>query len=492
VNGHETVDRIWVDNNEFTRQNTDKRTTLDLAFTALTSGGFTENDAHQFRFGVVLGWASHDEERTRNGGYTIRDRYDSSDWGDEIYLYSRQREYNFYLQDSWTIGRLTINPGLRFTVYNGGFKNTAKDIYDTSVFAPRLGVAYDVFGDGSTVVKGHMGRYDQGLFAWMYDREKSGHAFTPTYYYDYNPDTGEYDIPAGGLPATLATLDPGIDQPYVDQFVFGAERMLPMDFTVGVDVIYRRFRDIIAMVNLNADYDALRAPDNPLTGGNLMFYELLSDQDYHLVNPGGAYRNYSSVALRVNKRFSDNWSLRYSLVWSELAGNTDATDGYAPEWEDKNGQTNFVGKLPGFHPWESKLNVTYYFPWDIFATAYYTYLTGEYWTPYVQIDGLWYNDRSDALMESRGSNRYPSQHQVDLKVSKTFKFQDRYGLEFTLDVFNLLDKRAATSVDEQWGWYEYDYTDHPDSSYWDPNPDFGATISTMRPRELRLGVKFSF
>ena len=79
-----------------------------------------------------------------------------------------------YVQDVWTLNRLTLNLGARFDFLNG--YNPAQtrpggqyvdevtfaevtDVPNWKDFSPRLGVAYDLFGDGKTAIKAQLGRY---------------------------------------------------------------------------------------------------------------------------------------------------------------------------------------------------------------------------------------------------------------------------------------------------------------------------------------------
>ena len=84
------------------------------------------------------------------------------------------RQYGYYVQDQWTVDRMTINAGLRFDTVNGTgnavsnpggpFRAAAdyprlENIPNWKDVSPRIGVAYDLFGDGRTAVKVSWGSY---------------------------------------------------------------------------------------------------------------------------------------------------------------------------------------------------------------------------------------------------------------------------------------------------------------------------------------------
>jgi hypothetical protein len=246
------------------------------------------------------------------------------------------------------------------------------------------------------------------------------------------------------------------------------------------------------MANFNDDYDALLAPDNPLTGGDLPFYELLSEQDFALTNPAAAYREYDAVMLRFNKRFADGWSMNASLVWADLDGNTDSVDGYDDTWEDLNGQVNSDGTLPGYSEWELKANASVDLGWDMILSGYYLFRSGEHWTPYVQVRGLLENDRTYVNMEPLGSEQLDDRHLLDVKLEKRFKFARDMGLAIMIDVFNLLNDDTVLEVSERWGTYYYQWDAHPEESEWDPSSSFGQPTDVEDGRAIRLGVKLSF
>ncbi len=79
-----------------------------------------------------------------------------------------------FVQDSWTLGRVTLNPGVRFESFTGSIEGLSvgagrfvperrfqdvPDVPNWDTVAPRLGFAWDVLGDGKTAVKAGWGKY---------------------------------------------------------------------------------------------------------------------------------------------------------------------------------------------------------------------------------------------------------------------------------------------------------------------------------------------
>jgi hypothetical protein len=83
----------------------------------------------------------------------------------------------FFVQDQWTLRRLTLTMGLRFDWMSqslGAVNNPANALFPAYSsparegvptwmdLSPRIGAAYDVFGDGRTAIKGGLNRYVAG------------------------------------------------------------------------------------------------------------------------------------------------------------------------------------------------------------------------------------------------------------------------------------------------------------------------------------------
>src|SRR5438876_9820829 len=88
-------------------------------------------------------------------------------------------DFGYFMQDSWTIKRLTISPGLRVDNFNSKIEATAvpagrfvparyfperlKVPNWIGYTAPRFSMAYDLFGDGRTALKAAVSKYYQPL-----------------------------------------------------------------------------------------------------------------------------------------------------------------------------------------------------------------------------------------------------------------------------------------------------------------------------------------
>jgi Carboxypeptidase regulatory-like domain len=139
---------------------------------------------HNIKVGITDEQAFNDESRTRNNqtdglnfdffnGRPIRLQY----YAQPFLQQERQNaEIGLFAQDAWKIQRMTLSLGLRWDYLTMGYPEAdlpagpfvpARHVDELSGIPtwsdinPRLGISYDVFGNGRTAVKASLGRYNQ-------------------------------------------------------------------------------------------------------------------------------------------------------------------------------------------------------------------------------------------------------------------------------------------------------------------------------------------
>ncbi len=163
----------------------------------LTSYSRTQDDSNNFNQKVTLNYITG-SHALKGGLQTLQGHYDFYGMQDVAQLnytlsrgvpvsltqfagpfQSRTRlsGVSLFAQDQWTLKRLTLNLGVRYDQFSG--RTLAQDIPagpyrpafsvaeqkglpDFKDITPRIGVAYDVFGNGKTAIKGAFGKYLMG------------------------------------------------------------------------------------------------------------------------------------------------------------------------------------------------------------------------------------------------------------------------------------------------------------------------------------------
>jgi hypothetical protein len=144
-----------------------------------------------------------------------------------------------YVQDRWQVGnRVTADLGLRFEDVNS---EATGDIIgaDTRAWMPRLGVSFDVEGNGRTVAQATYGRYSGRFTERAFARNTNvgtpsvivyaytgpngeGHDFAPGY------DLANYTtVITGSFPTANIFFDPDLTSPKTDEFTLSLGRELP-------------------------------------------------------------------------------------------------------------------------------------------------------------------------------------------------------------------------------------------------------------------------
>ena len=458
--------------------------------------------SHEFKFGFEF-----ERSKIRNeSGYPGGRQYYDYGGPYEVYLWNGYvtnatgKRTSVYAQDTWTVtDRLTINPGVRLDINRGSVPEGT--VLSNHALAPRVGAAYDLLGDHSTVAKAHYGRYYDALFGGQFEfmdlTNQNPHitaeVLGPNNFKELTRTT----------PSTNVGIDPNIKQSYMDQFLLALERQLMPDFSLTVQYVKRNYRDFMGFVDTGSVYAPVQKQDPGPDGKSgtaddgalLTVYNLTNPgKEFKLfTNPPNAFRDYNGFQLIASKRYSHNWQANLSYTWSHASGTVDnrggtnagggGTQGLGQTggFTDPNHLININGDTR-FDPTNSvKLEGTYRVP--LFGgfniSTVYRYATGLAWGRTATIRGLAQGTET-VRIEPLGTRRTDPINNLDFRVEKTFPFgpAGRQAGVF-LDIFNLnnqgvIDSGSRTGVIEASG-----------SSFGNPN----VWIS---PRLARLGLRFTF
>ncbi len=404
--------------------------------------------------------------------------------------------HSLYLQDTWTRDQLTIGAGIRAEKWDH-FASNGTQIADFDwVFAPRLSMVYDLEGDGRSKVFGFVGRYYDPIRTNMADFAGAIDG----------PITDE-QVFIGGEWVTFRTRGPGdaivaptTKTPYTDEIMFGASKTFGSSIGLSASVTRRVTKDILEDYDLSIYSD----PNGDTSHGNAnagsLFYlpysyfgfDSAPNTNYVLATLAGGERVYTGFEVTLTKYKTDNWAGQVSYTHNIAEGNTNsdsnadfqgdwiALDPRAPNaWGNQPGNIKHQFKAYGAYDFDFGLQVSGVFNWNSGAAytpsqlVYGRHLPPMVDTPYVfgGVNDTWF------LPGMIGSETSPAYYTFDMRL-KYVKDLPIGGVEFFLDVFNVLNNQAATAeMDLEGG----------DGIY-----GFGEATNWVAPRRAYLGVRYAF
>ena len=414
---------------------------------------------------------------------------------------------SIFIQDKWQpVRRLTLNLGIRFEKENLPTFNgipSGVDFGWTDKIAPRLGFAYDIFGDGKTKLFA-----SYGLF---YDRVKfalprglfGGDIFLEDYFEIFPGDTaGQFNIgnilngftgpsvcnptgfiTSGALSRCQKNLrvnanEPGAS-PYEDgavdpdlrpfrqtEFTVGLERQLSRDYVLRGRYTYKNVDEAVEDAGIvNSSNSEAYIIGNPGRGLHLQTLQELGYE--RSVRPK---RRYDGVEVVLEKRLSSDWYFNANYTFSRLHGNytglassdeahlvngrlapgvSRAFDlphiGFTAEGEPDN------GPLPTDRPHVFNIYGAYIFDWmgsTSNSTEFSGFQTVSSGTP-MTTSIYAASSVTPQIFYHRGDlGRSPTYTQTDFNVTHRYRFgrDNRFTLAGDLNILNLWDQDTVTGV----------------------------------------------
>ncbi|HLP59137.1 MAG TPA: hypothetical protein VK186_09915, partial [Candidatus Deferrimicrobium sp.] len=362
---------------------------------------------------------------------------------------------------------------------------------------------YDLFSNGSTLLKVSFSRYYMANISQFFDfiNPNSQMGYQALY---PNADWSaplENIVSVWGAPTQLGWKNHKVQAPYMDELTVGVERELFTDWSVGLRYIKKWDRKLIEDASIyELDMDALMDEGKLIwtnwekvtynetgayAGNTVTFWNQLEvyPSDTALVNPPGAKRDYDGVEFTLNKRYSNGWQLNLSYVWQNSRGlvGTDFNEswGYTSYFDNPNVHENAFGRFLLERRHQLKLTGMVKGPWGINFGTYFRYLSGQRYTRTVRSSYYGINLNQGAttvLAEKRGSRGLPAELILDLKVEKAFQLGS-INIRAFVDIFNVFNDNKALSVETM--------SNHPTLI-------FENMVTIQDPRIFRLGAKIEF
>lgn len=235
--------------------------------------------------------------------------------------------------------------------------------------------------------------------------------------------------------------------------------------------------------------------------------------DFVLTTVPEATRRFRQLQLRLDGRYRTWWA-GASATLSSLRGNynvvtgpDDYTNGGPGPWVRLNEQYNFFGALNNQSKYEVKLYLGGLLPARFRGGVFFSYATGDHFTPTMPISGLLteyavvlprtgspgvfdtipfhpFLFRTVAghrlFIQPRGAYRYDSRASLDLHLERSFP-RGRTEIVLVVDGFNVLGDQTVTGIQTE-----------VNAIAGFVGSDYGRVRSRVPPRTLRLGAGVRF
>ncbi|MHB8412890.1 MAG: carboxypeptidase-like regulatory domain-containing protein [Candidatus Acidiferrales bacterium] len=206
-----------------------------------------------------------------------------------------------------------------------------------NTFAPRLGFAWDIFGDGKTALRGGFGvYYDRTLNGIEEQNSFQNPPFVGNIFVNALNPTDIFDSPTSGTavpptaPVSLhATGTPQFQVPYIDQWSVSIQREIVPNTRIEVAYVGNRANHLLGAYDLNqVPLNVREAPANKTVETNAI-RPYLGYGAISTIAP--SFRsNYNSLQISVNRQVSRGLNFGVAYTWAKTLTNNSTDRSSAP------------------------------------------------------------------------------------------------------------------------------------------------------------------
>lgn len=493
---------------------------------------------HAFRFGYDNESLTSESERGYPGRFWYR-------YQEEVSRVRVRENYQapaefatdseaFYIQDTWQVtDDVVATIGIRteeFTNYNA---DGDAFINITDQISPRIGLAWDINGDGESKLYANYGRYFIPVPTNTNVRVAGSELFTqqtcdvvsidPDFVPTFDNCGGLAIFGDGTQKGTLEVVNADIDPMYQDEFILGYDFALNDEWTLGIKGTRREVGSALEDIAIDAGFETYLQREfgsgctvctgfhyyvltNP--GGDVTITTDPDGDDGPLANqqytvPGAdlgypeVERKYSSIDLTFNRAWDDIWMLAGSYTWSKSYGNNEGFVRSDNGQDDAGITTNFdqpglvdgaYGNLPNDRRHKVKVYGAYAVQENLIAGANFSYQSGRPKNAFgvhpTDDFAQAYGEASffvNSEMVPRGSlGNQPSTWQLDLSLTYDMMLGD-YDVVLRGDIYNVFDNDSVLETEEE-----------AETDLNVADPDFGLVDRYQSPRYARLSASITF